>query len=252
MNTIGKGRPLFLSSTQGTKNGTTNSDLTFNLRDPITAPNRRARVALVNAVIPMSFYPVNASNNHITVIQITPTEITSSVTLTPRTYTGDSLAAELTAQFAANGLIEDLTFTYVASELKLQVVNTSTNGILIGASSVIGSPPGGILVPGNTLEANLFYMTNPIDVSGPRYVVVDVNLPLESSDASDATRGVLAVIPINAPPGALLYYAPTAPQYLETSVDQLNSIQMRLTDESHNVIDFQDVRWSAQIAFVNE
>lgn len=255
-NSVGLGRQLFISSTQGryATDNKLNSDLVFDIRDPITSNwdssghSRRVRVALVNAVVPMSFYTVNTRNNKVQ-LYFPLGDITFEYEITPRTYTGTTLAAELTS-IMADG--PDLVWEYVESDLKLRVTNGAPTANdyelkLDGstAASVIGLQEDTYLAFQSTT-----FLQNPIDLGGPRYLVFDTDLPVETSDSSEATRGMLGVIPVNAPPGALLYYSPTPPQYLETTIDQLNRLRISITDEDHNIIDFQNVRWSAQLAFV--
>jgi len=268
-NTVGAGRQLFLSSEQGIPSNQPvdpnidarglNSDVVFTLRDPITSNwdtqgrRKRVQVALVNCVVPMSFYVVNRTNNVVVLTDDSAAPgISTTLTITPRAYTGNTLATELTAQSAAEGL--NVVWTYSEADLKLEVAVPEGENYFIDAptttaSRIIGSDPvrsiNNLLVGGQTT-----LLQNPIDLGGPRYLVFDTDLPLDTSDASEAVKGMLAVIPVNAPAGALLYYSPTPPQYLETTIDQVNRLRIRITDEDHNLIDFQNIRWSAQLAFV--
>lgn len=258
-NSVGSGRQLFLSSTQGARHdaaNSLNSDLVFDIRDPVTSNwdrigrSSRTHVALVNAVIPMSFYAINTTNNTVTIIATGAGGEVVTRSIPPRTYTGTTLASALTAAF--EGSAAAFVFEYSEPDLKLQYTSPAATApwtidfAQSSAAGVIGLSEDIADIPAST--AVLF--PNPVDVSGPRYIVFDTDLPIESSDASEATRGMLAVIPLNAPPGALLYYSPTPPQYMETTVDQLNRMRIRLTDENHNLIDFQGVRWSCQLSFV--
>lgn len=254
-NSIGKNRLLFISSDQGLsrRDDATglplNTEVEFTVRDPITsnwdtgAATKRSRVqvALLNVVVPMSFYAVGGLTNGLR-YSLDGGATWLTATLPSKNYTGTTLAAALET------LIAGVTFTYDSETLRVSADPAAIDFLIDGpgssASRVIG-------VHDEAFQANaaVTAFPFPVDIAGPRYIVFDTDLPTDNSDTADATKGMLAAVPVTGKPGELLLYAPNPPQYVETNVDQVNTLRVRLTDENHNLLDLQGIKWSAQLSF---
>lgn len=281
-NTVGRNRLLFISSDQGTplafKNDeegnprALNTDMRFNIRDPITSnwdtyggthphAHTRVQVALLNVVLPVSFYGVSDDRNVFiveTMASASPTEetvlATYTFTLPPKNYDGSTLAPAVEAALFTE--VDNIGVVKVAWDpdtLRLNISNDSVANLRFNgkhpdctAARVLGITNVYEYV---AIDVDTDPFPYPIDVGGPRYIVFDTDLPTDASDTADATKGMLGAVPVTAEPNRLLLYAPSVPQYVETSVDQLNTIRVRLTDESHQLVDLQGVKWSAQLSF---
>lgn len=261
VNTLRHRRSLFILSTHGSFNQSNNSwDFTF--QDPITHDKdirnhdvNQSRIGVLNANMPMSFYVVTATTN---TLRISKGGVASLITIPVGNYSPSSLVTILNQLTVAEmGETELMVWDFDSSSLRL-IVTVDRSGSDVneyqfgGTGSTVGywfglSDNGAVTIASGETSGTT---PNLLDLSGPRYIFVDVDLPVESSDTSNRARGVLCAIPVGAPSGTIQYWQPSTVQYHLTSFDQLRSLNVRLTDENHNILDFNNVVWAMEIEFI--
>lgn len=262
VNTLRNRRSLFLFSPQGVYNA---SDVSWEFRfeEPIAhykdAHGKlwdQPRVGLLNANIPMSFYVVTSSNNQLRVARDDAGmggAVDTVVTIPPGNYTATGMVAVLNAltQAVMSGT-HYFVWSFDVSSFRL-LATDNDGGMTTYEFGGSGTTAGGWLGledNGAVIFKASAYCPQLLDLSGPRYIFVDINLPLESSDSSGRARGVLAAIPVAGRPGTVQYWQPATVQYHLTSFDSLRGLNVCLTDETHTPIDLNGVPWGMEIEFV--
>lgn len=246
---------VLLTSNLGT-DATSDGVVLFRLRQPISsgAASRgvhravaRARVAVTNAVFPMSFRPLNATNNTVRVSTTriaAPTDLLFDPTLHYDPYT---LAKTLEQLFRLAGMSVVVRFSPITLGLVLTPESSDVRILAEGTTAwgALGVPrdrelvlPLGVATP----------MPYPVDLAGPRYLVVSTDLPTQEHEAHDV-GGTLAVVPVNASTGQMLVYDPARARYAHVAIDQLAQLRVRITDEFNVPVDFLGVHWSMQLVF---
>lgn len=260
-------RAVFLASAQGVR-GTSVDGLVdtwlFRFEDPIVnvhhardGETRRPFVALSNAHIPMSFLVVHARNNTVAVrTGEGGAATTTAVSLPEGNYTPTSLVAALNQALEDAGLVPRV--TYEARRLALALVadrsgDDTTPYAFVGSSplttaqTILGLEPGEDVLLAGGASATAF--PRPVDLAGPRTIFVLVDVPLESSDSSSRSRGVLAAVPVNTRSGTLQYWQPMQLQYHQTSFDQLNTLTVSFVDQNYQGVDLRGVEWTLELEF---
>lgn len=252
-------RSLFLFSGHGTYSSA-NFSWDFSFEDPITHDKdvrdyeyRQPRIGLLNAHLPMSFYVVSSTTN---VLTITRDGTPYDLTLTPGNYTPASLVTRLN-QLTGAALGGGTTFAWDFSSVTMKMeayVDRTVDALTYsfgGGNTTVGAwfgldDNGAVSWSDPVFTAVAPYV---LDLAGPRYIFVDVDLPVESSDSSRRVRGILGAIPVGSPPGTMQYWQPSQVQYHLTSFDSLRSLNVRLTDQNHVPLDFNNVEWAMEMEF---
>lgn len=242
---------VLLISSAGVPSG---DSLLFRLRQPVSSgaasrgthrSTARASVSVDNAVFPISFRPLNRFNNTVRVTAGTLVDATlvfdASVYYEPYT-----LAQVFERLFKTAGLTVAVRFSPTTLGLSLKPAGIAVRIEAEGttAALALGLPTAGIALPADTLT----FLPNPVDLAGPRYLIISSDLPARDNEAHDG-GGAIAVIPVNASTGQMLVYDPPRPRRTQVAIDQLSQVRVRITDEYNVPIDFYGVQWSMQLLF---
>lgn len=245
---------VLLNSSAGVPSG---DSLLFRLRQPVSsgAASRGAHraaahagISVDNAVFPMSFRPLNRFNNAVRVTAGTATDVV--LVFDKDIYYEPYTLAQAFEELLRNaGLAVSVRFSPVTLGLTLKpavgisALAIETEGTT--AALALGLPAAArVPLPGGVLTV----LPNPVDLAGPRYLIISSDLPARDSEAHDG-GGAIAVIPVNASTGQMLVYDPPRPRRTRISVDQLSQLRVRITDENNVPVDFYGVQWSMQLLF---
>lgn len=264
---------LLVVSDDGVKydaSSSVDTDKVFVLGNPIGPVNgtgfTECHVAVVDATLPMS-YPVFASGYTAVTVATTAGPLgakTMSVYLSQfAVYNGPALASDLTTQLntlassGSNGYPSSafqVTFSSASCRLSFALSAAMTTALGAGtctlkygtstASEYIG------LATDRVLTTTPTELMNVIDLAGPRYLVISTDMAASSMQASrrDA-QGMVACIPVDTESSYMLSYRPSRPPKVRCSLEYLNKLRVRITDERGRPMNMQGCRWAIQFVF---
>lgn len=264
---------LLVVSDDGVKYDTSSiidTDKVFVLGTPIGPVHgtgfTEADVAVVNATLPMS-YPVFASGYTAVTVATTAGPLgakTMSVYLSQyAVYNGPALASDLTTQL--NTLASDGSYGYPSDAFRVTFSSASCRlSFALSAAMVTALGAGSCtlkyatstaseyigLTTDRVLTSTATELANVIDLAGPRYLVICTDLAVSSMQASrrDA-QGMVACIPVDTESSYLLSYQPNNPPAVRCSLEYLNKLRVRITDERGRAMNMQGCRWAVQFVF---
>jgi len=251
-NSTGAGKLMYLASSQATILGT--GIYGFPFENPVTTNwdvmgRERVTVSLRSATLPVTWSVVTEENNTLVIVS-------AGIAYTLRLPLGSPTAQQIGS--AISNFISANTPTsspasggYDRSRMQFFFESAGTSDATVGASGttcqrIIGLAEPLVFTAG---VPETKFCTNVVDLTGPRHVMVTVNLPMESTDSSSRTRGTLAAIPVDECRGSIIHYEPAMPFRLETSFDQIQQLVVELTDEAYVPLDLRGGRWAMVLQF---
>lgn len=201
----------------------------------------RTYVSCQNAVIPVSFYIINETNRKIQ-LKDKDGHNTTNIQITMGNYTASSLIQELTSQINAvfvhhvsisfNKLTGKLTFNF-ADIVSIQGGGATTMWNIIGTNN-------------QTIQGQSIVMPYPLSLLGIKKLQIRSNaLDISSFDSQTGTAtNTLATISVNQAYFGLISYVPTYETKYLLSTDQLDGIDISITDENNQLINFNGQDWA--------
>lgn len=245
METIVDNILISLNSKYGIKkNDTYLSEISFPFTGILTPDKtiKRAFISLQNATIPISFYIINETNNRL-VLKDLAGGLTYNIDVDYGNYSASTLIIELQAKINAgfpypcsilfNKNTGKLTFTFSGS---VQIRNTSTMDDILGTGGSDLSTNG----------SNRIFMPYPLSLLGTKKLTIKSQaLDIASFDAQTGNiMNIIATIPVTETFYGLLTYVPATETKFLLTTNYLNEIDIRITDEDNNDINFNNVNWS--------
>ena len=199
-----------------------------------------------SAQIPASFYAITATNN---TFNYTVNTIAYNIQVTPGNYNYNTLVTAMTTAFTVNGH----TFTFVlnrASNILTMTLSSGTwNNILPSSIGVVlGFSPATTY----TIVANTITYPNLFDVMGPKKLkIFSSNMAIDSYDSiNNSTTNLIETISINVPGFSLILYQNIDGTYGHLRTHYLSTVDIQITDENNNPIDFNGVGWTITIVLI--
>lgn len=242
-NSVGDGKLVYLASQQGSNPSP--GTYVFTMENPITTNwdvmrRDRVRVALRAMTLPNTWRTVTEANDAFV--------IDDEAYLLPRGQpSATAIATHLTAAIIARGVLGDTKVEYDATSLSLCIRFDDAAVHTIAGEGTTARELLGFPIP--VQGQGTVMAPRPVDISGPRHIMVTVNLPMETADSSKRTRGTLAAVPVDGCPGAIMHYQPADPFWMVTSFDQLNTLIIDLTDEAYVPVDLRGARFALVLQF---
>lgn len=195
-----------------------------------TPVKRIAKMKVLEAEIPFSFYVINTENNTFTLTEVT----SDTVTIPVGNYTSVTLPTALAAALtSASPGTRTYTVTYSATTQKFTITaNSGTFSLALNAQlqlilgmSATPSSSGSVLVSPNAVQ-----------ITGPNYMYLNSDqlgslfqtyLPTTATNFSPSKGPQIACIPIDVNPGEIVYYTDPAP---EKWFDTQNLMQLQIMD----------------------
>ena len=241
---------ITLDSTNGTlKNGTMKSLIEFNFIGLLKDEKDilRSYISVLNAQIPVSFYTITENNFKLKYVVGGSTFRT--IFITPGNYNGNSLITALIDSFANNGDIITASLSSSTGKLFIRsysgsityVYNTSTIAPILGLTADIS----GITV---TFQA-------PLNLLGVKKLSIKSNsLAISSFTSRTGNRtDTICTIPVIEPPFNMISYVNMNDLNKNILRGQvIDSIDIRITDEENNDIDFNNIDWNITLCLSNE
>lgn len=232
---------LYIDSSQRTTG--TSVDFTLSLASSVA---KVLEVEVIGAEIPYTFYGVTATNNRIVWTLSGP----HTCTVTPGNYTVSQFVTAL--QTAMNAVQAGWTITYSAQTYKLTFSHASAFTIDMSNASGTTTMSRVIGLAATTTLATSKVMTNAVNVSGPRYLLIKsraLTRPKITRPYLNATQDdVLYKVSIQGGPGDILVEKNLYTNRLKFGVRQvIKNLDFQLTDELGNLMDLNGHDWSLSV-----
>jgi len=243
---------ITLNSTYATKlNSTLNSNVLFNFKGILTDEDDiiSSNICVMNAQIPVSFYTINATNNQI------QTQI-GNVNLVNGNYNFNSLATMVVSAFSTqigttitltinviNGII---TFTYISGILPTYLYFDS----LYNAYKVFGFKPNLTYI----WASNKIIAPYPLNLLGVKKLYIrSQKLQIASFNSATNNLGItLSTIPVDVPAFSMISYTnQTDLNKSNLQIKIIDQIDISITDEDTNLIDFNNLDWNITLVLEN-
>jgi len=204
------------------------------------------QIELLDAELPISFYPVNSNNNQIHMFQQPPGSLHNEIkTIPPGQYTATSMATWLTANLTNMSVVYipgTNKFTFTSPHNTYFGVNTTAHKLL------------GVKTGGSELMAASFTSHKSINLSGITNIFVKLmNLSLDNMDSYGRQSGILSKIVVDQPYGHLLHFEDVHHTKNILGDDHIERVEMRLVDVDGLSIGGSDglngLEWSATLLF---
>ena len=216
-------------------NYTANGGLYFILPLIETATQCHIHLSVANAVIPISYYNINNSNN---IIQygITGNSTVYTVTIPVGNYNVLQLRDYLNTAMpnivvAYNTLTNKYTFTHSTTDFT--IFSTSTSQVLLGLN-----------IYDKTSISKVLVSDNCIDMSPIKSLLIKTRLQTGNMNRMyPQSTNILCAIPVNAGKFENLQYDNKSNYKSNLYMNVLNEIMIKITDQDNNVIDFNGCNW---------
>ena len=233
---------IFLSSSNADKVGSLNSNCTWYLPFIEIPDQHHIHLSVQSAIIPVSFYNVNRTNNILS-YSVSSNNTIVQIIIPVGNYNAIQLKTML------NTLIP-ITTTYNPISNTFTFVRTQNNFTFYTIGSTCFSLLGFSLV--NQISTNKTLISNYcVNMSPIR--AFQISLPTiktgNISKAKELSQNVLMQIPINAGQNEIVTYFNTTLFSSNLFVNYMHEIQLVILDQNSNIIDLNGVEWSIVLQF---
>jgi hypothetical protein len=212
-----------------------NCDCEFNL-PVIEIPSQyHIHISVQNAVIPFTFYNVNANNN-VLCYYMNSTQYDVNITLgnynvnTLKKFLNDNMPG---FTITYNSITNKYTFTNNTAT-EFTILACSTCYYLIGFSQENVASVNGVLTS-----------TRVINMAPVRLINVLSNLPTNNiNKISSNNKSVICCIPVETQPFSIIHYVNTTGFKINSFTNTISTLQIKLTDQLGTLLDLNGSNWS--------
>lgn len=210
-------------------------------------------IKIISAEIPFVFDTISSLNNTFYLIT---SGITSTISISPNTFTGPSLATELQAKLNATG--GSYTVTYDPLTFKYTISSTASFQIQVPEISIaqyIGFPVGT-----HTSSGNILTSPNMAAASGPMYLYLNSKSlgPIINAYIQDEGQKIdqICRIPINVQRGGVIFYDDPSTGIFFDFIPghSFTNFDLYLTlghDQAQSPLDLKGLGFSVKIGLMN-
>lgn len=214
-----------------TRNGTALSDIDVQFpniyfKDKIV---REIMLSITHAEIPNSFYTINSTNNKLIINS-------STYTITPGNYNA------LTFQSAITSFLSTLSITLAYNLVTNKYTFTSATSFTIQATSTCKQflGMGSTALSGTSITSPFVCNFLPI----PRLLIRSQAFSTSNYNGSDGSTDLLLSVQNSSAPGSIILWNNYSQlKYDITHVDNINIVDLMVTDDYGNLIDFNNCNW---------
>lgn len=235
------------------QNGTLNSSVLFNFKgilveeDDIVSSN----ICVMNAQIPVSFYVITATSYITTYAGVTQTGV---AVIQPGNYNFNALKVIIDSQFATQNIYVEFLLDKATGKVSLHQFSGTTQTLVTFVPPSIGVLLGwGGLGP-YTITGSYWLAPYPMNLLGVKKLnIQSQKLQISSFTSTTGNLGViLCTIPVDVPAYSMINYTNQTDlnkSALQTKV--IDQIDISITDEANNLIDFHNIDWSITLVLEN-
>ena len=193
--------------------------------------------SVIHAEIPNSFYLINQYNCN---LSITNTGITTVYFVPFGNYNINTLLVAL------RSLMSGYTITYSSLTSKITISNTGNFQINLGStiSRIMGLSKTNDMI--STYSGGVYTLVCPFLVNlfpTARLNLRSSFLQLDNYHANDRSNDVFLSLQNNANQGGMILYSNPSGLKHSVDIDNLNQLDIRITDDSNRLLDFQNSAW---------
>jgi hypothetical protein len=230
-------------------NSTLKSSVSFNFIGLLKEEDDivRSYISIINAQIPMSFYVINSSNNLLCYNTMSPVQV-MTLTVPFGNYNAYTLATKLTALFLLNGITIIIStspqtgiMTFAQSSAIFSIYPYSFNGVVLSTISLV------INLPSTFVAGASISCVYPVNLLGTKKInIKSTELAINSlSSKSLAYNCIIATIPVDYPFFSMISYVnQNALNKNIIKTPTIDTIDLQLTDDNDNLIDFNNLDWT--------
>ena len=239
---------ITLNSAYGSKqNGTLSSFVLFNFQGLLKEETHilRTYVSVINAQFPVSFYTINATNNTLTYIYNLYSLVTkNTITIASGNYNATSLITAIINAFSVAAVVMTITINKLTGKLTFTAAfadysfYSSSKSIM----TVLGFNSSSAFSSSYILNAPF-----PLNLLGIKVISIKSSNLAISAYTSETLgfSNTLATISIDVPSFNLVSYVSNNDLDKHIlRVKHVDAIDISLTDENENLIDFNNIDWT--------
>jgi len=236
-------RIITLNSQDGDKlNGTYLSNIHFNFSGLLKDEKDliRSYITVLNCQIPVSFYIIENGVNNI--LNYTDNSVNKTIELTEGNYNGNQMVTALNTGFTVNG--SPVTSFLAPQSGILYFFITGGNSITLLSTSTAKSILGFDVDISSTTLIKLPYQLNLL---GKKKLFINSNNLRNSAFTSKllSSTQTIATVPVDQPPYNMInYIASIDIQKIVLNNRTLDMIDIEITDENNNYVNFRNIDWS--------
>jgi hypothetical protein len=230
------------------QNGTKKSDVLFNFRGILTDEEDivSSNICIMNAQIPVSFYTINANNN------IIGTDL-GNVTIPIGNYNFNSLAPVVVSAFSTDiSVVITLTISKFTGLITFNYVSGITNTYFNFNNSykIFGFEPN-VNYPYVGISRPSLYPLNLLGVK--KLNIRSQKLQIASFSSISNNLGItLATLAVDVPAFSMISYInQTDLNKTNLQIKTIDQIDLSITDEDNNLIDFNNLDWNITLVLEN-
>jgi hypothetical protein len=234
-------------------NGTYNSDVVFNFNSVLSEDETfiRAYISVTNAQIPSSFYIINETNNVLVYNYIDTTVRT--ITLTKGNYNATNIISEIQSKLTIAGTPITITIDKITGKLLFSQYGTTISFYQNPLSSLLGLFTESSVLTSTTISDALGVINAPypLNLLGVKQLLIKSSaLCISSYDSRTlGLNDAIVSIPCNSAPfGLILFESQTDLDKHLLISNSIEQIDIRISDEHDNLINFNNVNWCITIA----
>jgi hypothetical protein len=212
-----------------------NCDCEFNL-PVIEIPSQyHIHLSVQNAVIPFTFYNINATNN---LLSYSMNSIIYEVNITLGNYNVNTLKTFLNNNMPGftityNSITNKYTFTNNLA-INFTILSISSCYYLIGFSQ-----------ENTTSDNEVLTSTRVINLAPVRLINVLSNLPTNNINKISANnKSVICSIPVMSQPFSIIHYVNSSGFKINSFTNTISTLQIKLTDQLGTLLDLNGSNWS--------
>jgi len=230
-------------------NGTYLSNIHFNFSGLLKDDKNliRSYITVINAQIPVSFYIIDETNN---ILNYTDNSVNKTIELTEGNYNGNQMVTALNTGFTVNGSPvtsflapqSGILYFFITGGNSITLLSTST------AKKILGFDV-------NITSTTLIKLPYQLNLLGKKKLFINSNNLRNSAFTSKnlASTQTIAVIPVDQPPYSMINFSSTVDiQKIILNNRVLDMIDIEITDESTNFVNFRNIDWSITLCLTVE
>jgi len=230
-------------------NGTYLSNIHFNFSGLLKDDKNliRSYITVINAQIPVSFYIIDETNN---ILNYTDNSVNKTIELTEGNYNGNQMVTALNTGFTVNG--SPVTSFLAPQSGILYFFITGGNSITLLSTSTVKKILGFDV---NITSTTLIKLPYQLNLLGKKKLFINSNNLRNSAFTSKnlASTQTIAVIPVDQPPYNMINFSSTVDiQKIILNNRVLDMIDIEITDESTNFVNFRNIDWSITLCLTVE
>ena len=231
-------------------NSTLKSSVSFNFIGLLKEEDDivRSYISVINAQIPMSFYIITTSNYKLSYNTYSPIQVID-LYIPIGNYTAFSLCAKLMSVFLTNGITIIIAVNPQTGIMSFSQSNPQFTIYPYSIGNTIFSSIGPIigLLPTYAVAGTYFTGAYPVNLLGTKKInIKSTGLAINSmSSKALAYNNIIATIPVDYPFFSMISYVnQNALNKNIINAPTIDAIDIQLTDDNDNLIDFHNLDWT--------